>query len=77
MLERNSATGKTHGFTGRCGEFPAQPSPVDPPADAAYWYCAIDAYTTDAEPWNYELRLRIRRRDAAVDLATFGCPGSP
>ncbi|MDB4962055.1 MAG: hypothetical protein JWP01_2054 [Myxococcales bacterium] len=67
-------------LTGTCGEFPTELAPIDPPADPAYWYCRIDAYTLDAEsgdPWHYELRLRIRKTDGAPDLTTFGCPGTP
>jgi hypothetical protein len=70
----------THRLTGGCGAFPAELAPIDPPSDAAYWYCRIDSYTVDPEgesPWHYELRLRIRKADSGVDLATLGCPGTP
>ena len=51
---------------------------IDPPDDAAYWFCTIDAYTSDQagdSPWHYELRLRVRKSDLAPDLATMACPG--
>jgi len=72
----------THRLTGGCAEFPAADAlaPIDPPSDPAYWYCRIDSYTVDAageSPWHYELRLRIRKADGAVDLATLSCPGTP
>lgn len=70
----------THRLTGGCGEFPAQLAPIDPPSDPAFWYCRIDSYTSDPEgesPWHYELRLRIKKTDGGVDLATLGCPGTP
>ena len=70
----------THRLTGGCGAFPAQLAPIDPPSDPAFWYCRIDSYTSDPEgesPWHYELRLRIRKTDGSVDLATLGCPGTP
>jgi len=70
----------THRLTGGCGAFPAQLAPIDPPRDPAYWYCRIDSFTVDPageSPWHYELRLRIRQTDRSVDLATFGCPGTP
>ncbi|MBA3456369.1 MAG: hypothetical protein H0T42_24935 [Deltaproteobacteria bacterium] len=70
----------THRLTSSCGDFPAELVPVDPPRDAAFWYCRIDSYTVDAageSPWHYELRLRMRKADRSVDLGTLGCPGAP
>ena len=64
----------------RTGAFPAELAPIDPPSDPAFWYCRIDSYTVDPEgesPWHYELRLRIRKADSGVDLATLGCPRTP
>jgi len=74
--------GDVHRLTGGCGEFPAAAAiaPVDPPADPAYWYCRIDAFTSDPageSPWHYELRVRVRRADRAVDPVELGCPGTP
>lgn len=71
--------GDLHRLSGGCGPFPKQPGPLDPPADAAYWYCYIEAYTSDpagASPWHYELRVRVSKRDRAADLSTITCPGS-
>lgn len=70
-----------HHLTGGCGAFPpeAKRIPLDPPEDAAYWYCVLDAYRSDPageSPWHYELRVRVRRSDRAPDLATIACPGS-
>jgi len=72
----------THRLTGGCDEFPSADAlaPIDPPRDTTYWYCRIDSYTVDPEgesPWHYELRLRIRKADGAVDLSTLSCPGAP
>jgi hypothetical protein len=74
------APGDTHRLTGSCGAFPAAPIPIDPPSSPAHWYCTISAYTSDPageSPWRYELRLRVRRADRGIDLATLACPGAP
>lgn len=72
--------GEVHTYAGGCADAPtsAERMPLNPPADPAYWFCRIDAYTRDAAgeaPWHYELRLRVRRVDAAPDLTTLACPG--
>lgn len=87
LLERNTAPdpespGDIRRFGGSCGEFPppARRLPLDPAADAAHWFCRLDAFTSDRagdSPWHYELRLRVRRADGAIDLASFACPGAP
>jgi hypothetical protein len=71
-----------HRLTGGCGTAPeaGERMPIDPPVDAAYWFCRIDAYTSDPRgesPWHYELRLRIRRSDGEPDLGHLACPGTP
>jgi len=71
--------GDVHRLSGGCGPFPKQPSEIDPPADDAYWYCYIEAYTSDpagASPWHYELRVRVSKVDRAADLSTIACPGT-
>lgn len=66
-----------HELTGGCGPFPEYPIPIDPPRDDAYWYCRIDSHAYGAEdPWHYELRVRVRKRDRVLDLATASCPGA-
>ena len=75
----SSGSQDVHRLSGTCGEFPAAPAAVDPPADPAYWYCVIDSYTSDPageSPWHYELRLRVRKDTGAPDLTTLGCPGA-
>jgi|GEM_PF-1517885 len=67
-------------FSGGCVEAvpTAEQLPLDPPIDAAYWPCRIDAYVSDAageSPWHYALRLRVGKRDSAPDLQTLACPG--
>ena len=71
-----------HRLTGGCGEAPVEEErlPIDPPVDAAFWFCRIDAYTSDPQgesPWHYELRLRVRRSDGQPDLGHLTCPGTP
>jgi len=71
-----------HRLTGGCANASTsnERMPLDPPADPAYWFCRIDAYTSDPEgdsPWHYELRLRVRKSDLAPDLETLACPGTP
>ena len=71
--------GDIHRLSGGCGPFPKQPVAIDPPADDAYWYCYIEAYTSDpagASPWHYELRLRVSKLDRVADLTTLACPGT-
>lgn len=77
-----SEPGDVHRLTGGCGEAPeaGERLPIDPPVHAAYWFCRIDAYTSDPQgesPWHYELRLRIRRSDGEPDLGHLACPGTP
>lgn len=65
-------------LTGGCAEERPARVPLDPPLDPAYWDCRIDAYASDGageSPWHYELRLRVRRADSAVDLDHLACPG--
>jgi hypothetical protein len=74
-----SPDGDVHRLTGGCGGFPEVPLPIDPPADAAYWFCALDAYSSDPagdSPWHYALHVRARKQDGALDLATVACPGA-
>ena len=71
--------GEIHRLSGGCGTFPTSPLPIDPPADAAYWFCTVDSYTADPQlgsPWHYALHLRMRKSDRLVDLATVACPGA-
>lgn len=52
--------------------------PIDPPLDPAFWDCRIEAFASDPageSPWHYELRMRVRRTDRAVDLEHVSCPG--
>lgn len=80
LLYREGTTGPDHHeLVGGCGPFPAHPSMIDPPSDAAYWYCRIDSHVvgSDGEPWHYELRIRVRKRDLDLDFATMSCPGTP
>lgn len=66
-----------HELSGGCGPFPEHPIPIDPPRDDVYWYCRIDSHVDGAEdPWHYELRVRVRKRDRVLDLATASCPGA-
>ncbi len=74
--------GDVHSLTGGCGDWPAAEAriPLDPPYDPAYWYCLLDARTSDPageSPWQYDLRLRIHRTSRLVDLASAGCGGTP
>lgn len=69
--------GEQHELTGGCGPFPQYAAVIDPPADAAYWYCRIESSVRGAEPWHYELRIRVRKSDLDLDFATMTCPGSP
>lgn len=51
-----------------------------PEEDPAFWRCTVRAYTRDAggeSPWEYELRLRVRRADGTLDTEWFACPGLP
>lgn len=51
-----------------------------PAPDPAYWRCTVSAYTRDADgesPWHYELRVRVRRSDGAIDPSWIACPGMP
>lgn len=71
--------GDVHRLTGGCGEFPERLAPIDPPKDGAYWYCVVDAYTSDPageSPWHYELRVRVARHDRSLDIRTIACPGA-
>jgi hypothetical protein len=77
-----SEPGDVHRLTGGCGEAPEVEKrlPIDPPVDPRYWFCRIDAYTSDPQgesPWHYELRLRVRRADGEPDLGHLTCPGTP
>lgn len=50
-----------------------------PAADPAYWPCTVRAHANDAageSPWTYELRVRVRRSDAAIDPSWIACPGA-
>lgn len=78
MLETQGSAGEVHRLGGGCGAFPASPLPIDPPADAAHWFCILDAFTSDRagdSPWHYELHVRVSVADHAIDLATVACPG--
>jgi hypothetical protein len=78
MLETQGSSGDVHRLGGGCGAFPASPLPIDPPADAAHWFCALDAFSSDSagdSPWHYELHVRVRKIDRVIDLATLACPG--
>lgn len=78
-VDPEAAPGDTFRLTGGCGAFPERPIPIDPPADEAHAFCRIDSYRVDAageSPWHYELHVRVRRADLAVDLATVACPGA-
>lgn len=86
LLVKNGSSAEepndVHRLTGGCGEASEEGEriPIDPPVDAAYWFCHIDAYTSDPQgesPWHYELRLRVRRSDGAPDLGHLACPGTP
>lgn len=51
-----------------------------PAADPAYWLCTVRAHSRDAageSPWTYELRVRVRRSDGAIDPSWLACPGTP
>lgn len=72
--------GTVHRLAGACADSvpPAERTGIDPPADPAYWLCRIEAFSSDPggeSPWRYELRLRVRRADRAVELAHVACPG--
>jgi hypothetical protein len=80
--ERGEDPTDVHRFSGGCRAAPpaGERMAIDPPTDPAYWFCRIDSYLSDAageSPWHYELRLRVRRADAAPDLSTLACPGAP
>lgn len=67
-----------HWLRGGCGPFPRSPLSIDPPRDDAYWFCTIDAYTNPGgdSPWHYEVHMRVRKDDRALDLETIACPGA-
>ena len=78
QLEGNGTAGDVHYLRGGCGAFPTTPLPIDPPADAGYWFCTVEAYTSDKagdSPWHYALHVRVRISDRAIDLGTVACPG--
>lgn len=77
--EQGDAPGDTHYLHGGCGDHFAQPTGIDPPASPEYWLCNLEAYSSDPEgesPWHYELRVRIRKADGALDIPTIACPGA-
>jgi hypothetical protein len=59
---------------GGCGAFPDVPWTFDPPRDPAYWFCTVAYDVGDVSPRHYELHLRVRIVDAALDLRTIACP---
>ena len=77
-----SPPGDLRRLSGTCIDFPppSQRIQIDPPADPAHWFCLIESFASDVQgesPWHYELRLRVRRPDGALDLAHLACPGTP
>ena len=51
-----------------------------PDPDPGYWPCTVRAHSRDAageSPWTYELRVRVRRSDGAIDPSWIACPGMP
>jgi hypothetical protein len=77
--EQGAAPGDTHWLRGGCADHFEHSTGIDPPASPDYWSCAMEAYTSDPagdEPWHYELRVRIRKSDRAVDIPTIACPGA-
>ncbi len=73
--------GDVHRLTGGCGARTATmnlPPPTSEDA-ATYWYCSIDAYSSDPageSPWSCGLIVRVRKADRSVDLTTLSCPGT-
>ncbi|MBN8610992.1 MAG: hypothetical protein J0L92_10435 [Deltaproteobacteria bacterium] len=83
MLDQNTAPdpsepGRVNERTGGC-DVPTEDA-MWPEPDPAYWLCTVSAYTRDAggeSPWHYELRVRVRRSDGAIDPSWIACPGMP
>lgn len=70
--------GRVNERTGGC-DVPTEDA-MWPEPDPAYWLCTVRAYTRDEagdSPWHYELRVRVRRSDGAVDPSWIACPGTP
>ncbi len=83
LLDQNtepdpSDPGRVNERTGGC-DVPAGDA-MWPAPDPAYWRCTVSASTRDADgesPWHYELRVRVRRSDGAIDPSWLACPGMP
>lgn len=73
--------GDIHRLTAGCGDDATKmnlpkPTPVE---EATYWYCSIDAYSSDEDgesPWSCGLIVRVRKADRSLDLTSIGCPGT-
>jgi hypothetical protein len=77
--EHGESPGDKHSLKGGCSDRFEQQRGLDPPSSPEYWMCIIDSYVVDPageSPWHYELRLRVRKSDEAVDLTTLACPGT-
>ena len=71
--------GDTHELKDSCRDAYEQRRDIDPLASPDYWMCISDSYVSDPSgesAWHYELRVRVRKSDARVDLMTLSCPGA-
>lgn len=73
--------GDVHRLTGTCGPHATTMNAPPPTPEEAetYWYCSLDAYSSDPageSPWSCGLIVRVRKADRSLDLGSLGCPGT-